>query len=70
MPNTLKYIVDDSGQRTSVLVPIKVWDEMNANYQKLQNKLSVFSSLKQGLSEVKAAKKNRKKLSTLKELLK
>ncbi len=35
MPNALKYIVDGSGQKTSVLVPVKVWDDLNANYQKL-----------------------------------
>jgi hypothetical protein len=70
MPSTLKYIVDDSGNRTSVLVPLKVWDELNASYQKLQAKLAVLQSVQQGLKEVKAAKKSNRKLQMLKDFLK
>ena len=58
MPGALKYIVDETGQKTSVLVPVKVWEDLNANYQKLQNKLNVFTSIQEGLKEVQAAKKN------------
>lgn len=70
MPNTLKYIVDQSGQKTSVLVPVKVWDDLNNNYQKLQNKLTIFQSVQNGLQEVKIAKNTGRKLQTLKEFLK
>jgi hypothetical protein len=70
MPNALKYIVDERGQKTSVLVPVKVWEDLNANYQKLQNKLNVFNDLKEGLQEVKSARKTGKKLQTLKDFLK
>jgi len=70
MSNTLKYIVDESGQRTSVLVPVKVWDDLNANYQKLQNKLSVFNGIQEGLMEVDRARKSNRKLQTLKSFLK
>lgn len=42
MPNTLKYIVDDKGHKTSVLVPVKVWEDLNAHYQKLQKTLDIF----------------------------
>lgn len=51
MPNALKYIVDESGHKTSVLVPVKVWGDLNANYQKLQNKFSVSIALKTGLKK-------------------
>ena len=70
MPNALKYIVDESGHKTSVLVPLQVWEDLNTNYQKLQNKLSVFNSVKEGLREVKAARKTGKQLQTLKDFLK
>ena len=70
MPNALKYIVDERGHRTSVLVPVKVWEDLNANYQKLQNKLNVFSSVQEGLKEVKSVRKTGKKLQTLKDFLK
>jgi hypothetical protein len=70
MPRAVKYIVDDSGQKTSVLVPIKAWEDLNANYKMLQNKLEVFTSIRKGLEEVKRAKKSGRKLQTLKEFLK
>ncbi len=70
MPNTLRYMIDESGQKTSVLVPVKVWEDLNANYQKLQNKINVFSSIKEGLTEIREMKKSGKKLQTLKGFLK
>lgn len=70
MTGALKYIVDESGRKTSVLVPVKVWEDLNANYQKLQNKHKVFISIEDGLKEVSQAKKRGKKLQTLKEFLK
>jgi macrodomain Ter protein organizer (MatP/YcbG family) len=70
MQGALKYIVDETGQKTSVLVPVKVWEDLNAKYQRLQNKLSVFISINEGLKEVRAASKADKKLQTLKDFLK
>ena len=70
MPQPLKYIIDDSGENQSVLVPIKVWEELNINYQKLQKKLNIFKSIEQGIKEVKSSKRNGRKLQTLKEFLK
>jgi len=70
MPNALKYIVDETGHRTSVLVPVKVWDDLNEKYLKLQNKLAVFNSIKDGLKEVKSSKSTGTGLQTLKEFLK
>lgn len=70
MPGALKYIVDESGHKTSVLVPVKVWEDLNANYQKLQNKLNVLSGIGEGLKEIQRAKKTGKKLQTLKDFLK
>ena len=70
MANNLKYIVDEHGNIMSVLVPVKVWEDLNSNYKKLQSKLAVFESIKQGLSEVKTARKNGKKLQTLQDILK
>ena len=69
MPNALKYMVDEKGEKTSVLVPLKTWEKINQDYFKLQEKLKVLVSLKDGLREVKEAKKTGKKLQTLKEFL-
>lgn len=70
MPTTLKYIVDQSGQKTSVLVPVKMWEDLNTSYQKLQAKLDIFNSIQKGLQEVKMTKKTGSKLQTLKDFLK
>lgn len=69
MPTSLKYIVDQSGQKTSVLVPVKMWEDLNTSYQKLQVKLDVFKSIQKGLQEVKMVKKTGRKLQSLKEFL-
>jgi hypothetical protein len=69
MPGAFKYIIDESGQKTSVLVPVKVWEDLNTNYQKLQKKLDIFSSIQAGLKEVQGTKRSGKKLQTLKDFL-
>jgi len=70
MSGALRYIIDDSGNKTSVLVPVKVWEELNTNYEKLQAKLIILNGIYEGLNEVKKSKTTGKKLQTLKEFLK
>ena len=70
MSDSIKYIFDESGNKTSVLVPIKIWEDLNGDYQKLQQKLLIMSSIEEGLKEVKQAKRTGKKLQTLKDFLK
>ena len=69
MASALKYIIDDKGDKTSVLVPVKTWEKINQEYAKLQNKLRVMTSIKEGMKEVKEAGKSGKKLQTLKDFL-
>ena len=69
MPNSLKYIVDDNGHKTSVLVPVKIWEDLNSNYQKLQKKLTILNGIRDGLNEVKNSKRAGRKLQTLKDFL-
>lgn len=70
MATALKYITDDSGNRTSVLVPVKVWEDLNTNYEKLQAKLYVLNGIRVGLHEIKRSRQSGKKLQTLKDFLK
>ena len=70
MEGALKYVVDGTGNKTSVLVPVKVWEDLNTNYKKLQAKLAVLNGVRDGLAEVKRNKKSGKKLQTLKDFLK
>ncbi|HMO61423.1 MAG TPA: hypothetical protein PKC39_00290 [Ferruginibacter sp.] len=69
MARAIKYMVDENGDKTSVLVPIRTWEKINQEYSKLQNKLKVLTGINEGLSEVKEARKSGKKLQTLKEFL-
>lgn len=69
MANELKYMVDENGDKTSVLVPLKTWEKINQDYSNLQNKLKVLTGIKEGLTEIKDAKKSGKKLQTLKDFL-
>ena len=69
MATALKYMVDDKGEKSSVLVPIKTWHKINSDYSKIQNKLKILTGLKGALLEVRQAKKTGKKLQTLKDFL-
>ncbi len=69
MSNALKYMIDEKGDTTSVLVPLKTWKKINEDLAKLQKKMQVLTGIKDGLSEIKEAKKSGKKLQTLKQFL-
>lgn len=62
-------MVDENGEKTSVLVPLKTWEKLNQDYFKLQNKLRVLTGIKEGFAEVNAAKKSGRKLQTLRDFL-
>jgi hypothetical protein len=69
MATALKYIVDENGDKTSVLVPIKTWEKVNDDFIKIQNKLRILTGIKSSLSEIKEAKRLGKKLQTLNNFL-
>lgn len=69
MAGALKYMVDEKGDKTSVLVPLKTWEKINQEYILLKNKLKILTSIKSGIKEVKEAKRTGKKLQTLKDFL-
>ena len=65
MRNQIQIYKDEKGNNASVIVPYKDWAKLNARLDALQNKLNVFSSIRDGVLEVKEAKKNGKKLQDL-----
>ncbi len=69
MKNTVKYIVDEEGVRTSVIVPFHTWEKLNSDYKKLQNKLDVLLAIKDGLNEIKGADKKYEEFQTLSDFL-
>lgn len=69
MNYSLSYISDISGNRTSVVVPINVWEKITAENEMLQNKLNVFDTILKGMSEIKESKSNKTKLENLEDFL-
>ena len=69
MGSAIKYMIDENGQKTSVLVPLKTWEKINEEYTKLQNKLKVLVGIQDGIAEVKSAKKSGRQLQNLKDFL-
>ena len=69
MGHPIKYMIDANGEKTSVMVPLKTWERINAEYSKLQNKIRVFTGINEGLAEIKVAKKTGRKLQNLKDFL-
>jgi hypothetical protein len=69
MSSALKFMVNDKGDKTTVLVPLKTWEKLNEDYNLLQNKLKILTGVKNGLKEVNDSKKTGKKLQTLKDFL-
>ena len=63
MADALKYMVDENGYKTSVVVPLKTWEKINNEYASLQNKLKVLTGIKGGLKEVEEARRPGKKLA-------
>jgi len=69
MSSAFKYIVDDKGHKTSVLVPVKTWEDLNEKYKKLNKKLAILTGIQNGLQEVKESKQKGKSLQTLSDFL-
>ncbi|MDB4904168.1 MAG: hypothetical protein JWQ63_3449 [Mucilaginibacter sp.] len=69
MSSALKYIIDDNGHKTSVLVPVKTWENLNEKYKKLNKKLAILMGIQQGLLEVKESRVKGKSLQTLSDFL-
>ena len=69
MSTALKYIVDEKGHKTSVLVPVKTWENLNEKYKKLDKKLSILTGIQNGINEVKDAGTNGKSLQSLSDFL-
>jgi hypothetical protein len=65
----IQYLTNQTGNKTAVLVPYKDWEKINARYALLEKKIAILTGIKNGLEEVKAAKKTGKKLQSLSSFL-
>ncbi len=69
MKDSVRFVYDAEGRKTSVLVPYKEWERTKIRYEKLRRKFEVFRSIADGMREVKEAKKKGKSLQSLSEIL-
>jgi hypothetical protein len=65
----LNYITDSKGNKMSVIIAYSDWLEFELQYLRLKNKLSVLSSIKSGIKEVKEARKKGLELQSLEDFL-
>jgi len=65
----LKYITDQNGHHTAVVIPLKNWEKFVNEQEKLQNKIKVLNGIANALDEVEEIKKGKKKGKTLREFL-
>ncbi|HEX8370120.1 MAG TPA: hypothetical protein VF604_16350 [Pyrinomonadaceae bacterium] len=69
MTNQIQIYTDEKGNKTSVIVPYEDWEKINARLEILQKKLKIFSSVREGIQEVKEARKKGKKLQDLSDFI-
>lgn len=53
----VNYITDEVGNKMSVIVPYNEWIALQMNYRQLLSKLALRETIKEGIQEVKNAKK-------------
>ncbi len=69
MANEIQYYTDSQGNKVSVIVSFEEWQKLNERIAALENKLKVFKSVREGIQEVKQARKSNQKLQTLSEFI-
>lgn len=67
---SVQYITDEKGKQTAVIVSIEAWRQLQAEHEKLLNKLEVLGGIQEALKEVQEINQGkRKKGRTLGEFL-
>jgi rRNA maturation endonuclease Nob1 len=69
MANEIQNFTDNKGNKTSVIVSFEEWQKLNARQAIKENKLKIFKSVREGIKEVKEARKTNQKLQTLSEFI-
>jgi len=69
MSERIKYITDDKGKKTSVIVPLNEWEEILKKNRSLSSKLKIFKGISDGIKEVNQSKKDGIELQSLSDFL-
>ncbi len=65
MNGRIQIYIDEKGKRSSVLLPYEDWQNLKSRLNRLEKKLKVFTSIRDGMNEVAEAKRTDKKLQSL-----
>lgn len=65
----IEYITDSKGRQKSVIISHRQWKNLEADYNKMKNKIKILTGLQDALDEVKNIKNGKKKGKTLKEVI-
>lgn len=69
MASEIQIYTDENGKKTSVLVSYEDWTKLNIRLKTLQKKLKVFSSVREGMQEVKEARRKGENLQNLADFI-
>ena len=69
MITNIQYVVDNSGNKISVILPFLEWEQLSSEYQKLQNKLDILQGIQDSMTEIRETKKSGEKLQALTDFL-
>jgi hypothetical protein len=65
----LQYITDPAGNKTAVVISYDEWTAFERKYQKLLKKLDVLDTIREGIQEVKEARRKGVPLQSLEDFL-
>ena len=65
----IEYITDRSGKTRSVVIPNREWEQFRTEYERMKNKLSVLTGIRDAFKEVKEIQRGQKKAKSLSDFL-
>lgn len=68
MPN-VKYLTDENGEKTAVVIDIKEWQLLQEELERLRQQEALKGQIERGMKDVGAWKQGEKDLSSLKNFL-
>lgn len=65
----INYIIDEKGNQSAVVVPIKQWEKFMDRFSKMKNKLEMLTGLEEAIDEVNLIKEGKRKPKSLTDFL-
>ena len=69
MQTRFQIYTDADGNRSSIIVPYDEWTKLTGKVKRLENKLKVFSGIRDGISEVNRSRRTGKQLQRLSDFI-